>query len=146
MQKYMRGLAVGILLLVSSGAAAQNTISSVPSFASQNANITSATSVIVMTLTNAYSTLGVETTGTWQGTLRVTGSVGCVADSGYVPLNLMPKGAGEAVTSFTSNGTWVADISSLKCVKVSVVGRSGLVRRPSTCVRALVLERRVVER
>lgn len=67
------------------------------------------------TLNQSPSTVGVQLSGTWVGTVQFEGSLNGTA---YVPVKADPSGSGSWVSEATGNGIWGADVAALKFFRV----------------------------
>lgn len=67
------------------------------------------------TLNQLPSTIGVQLSGTWVGTVQFEGSLNGTA---YVPVKAEPNSASSWVTDATGNGIWGADVAGLKFFRV----------------------------
>lgn len=67
------------------------------------------------TLNQLPSTVGVQLSGTWTGTVQFEGSLNGTT---YVSVKADPSGSGSWVSEATSNGIWGADVAALKFFRV----------------------------
>lgn len=111
------GATLVALLLASVALGAQNPVTLQTVVGAGSIAVNGGTVVLAIPSGRALRTLGVESAGTWSGTIQVE----CAASSGgsgsFVALELTPRNSSSVVTSFTGNGQWRADIGGCQRVQ-----------------------------
>lgn len=88
----------------------------VPDATQATGNITNNGDAVTLTTTGGYTTVGISVSGTWSGTLQVSGSQDCTT---YSVTTSLPLASGIPSAVISANGAYQANFAGLKCFKVT---------------------------